>query len=311
MKKMLLCLITVSFLYSTVFAQNNLQKEQHFCSLKKLNSPNLSVQFDSDSPNSPLHKFDVLDYKIYVDIRSCFISPYPKNFNGNVTVKFRVDTALNSIQLNAVNTSIVVSSVSMAGVSFSHASNILTVNLDRTYNPGEIAEVKINYTHQNVTDNAFYASGGFVFTDCEPEGARKWFPCWDKPSDKATLDLTARVPGNAKLGSNGRLNDSTVTGDTIYYHWISSDPIATYLMVMSAKANYNLNITYWPRPSNPSILVPIRFYYNSGENITATKTRVYNMMTHMSEKFGEYPFEKNGFATLGSQFTWGGMKNAA
>ena len=309
MKKMILCLFAVSFLYSTVFAQNNLQKGEHFCSHKRLNSPNLSVQFDSDSPNSPMHKFDVLDYKIYVDIRSCFISPYPKNFDGNVTVKFRVDSALNSIQLNAVNTSIVVSSVSMSGVSFSHTSNILTVNLDRTYNPGEIAEVKINYSHQNVTDNAFYASSGFVFTDCEPEGARKWFPCWDKPSDKATLDLTARVPGNVRLGSNGRLNDSTVTGDTIYYHWISSDPIATYLMVMSAKVNYNLNITYWPRPSNPSILVPIRFYYNSGENITATKTRVYNMMTHMSEKFGEYPFEKNGFATLGSQFQWGGMEN--
>ncbi|MBK6877078.1 MAG: hypothetical protein IPG99_11690 [Ignavibacteria bacterium] len=126
----------LDFLCSTVFAQNNLQKEQHFCSLKKLNSPNLSVQFDSDSPNSPLHKFDVLDYKIYVDIRSCFISPYPKNFNGNVTVKFRVDTALNSIQLNAVNTSISLSApVSLAGVSFSHASNILTINLDRTYNP--------------------------------------------------------------------------------------------------------------------------------------------------------------------------------
>jgi aminopeptidase N len=52
----------------------------------------------------------------------------------------------------------------------------------------------------------------------EPEGARKWFPCWDKPSDKATVDITTKVPGNVKLGSNGRLNDSTVTGDTVYYH---------------------------------------------------------------------------------------------
>jgi hypothetical protein len=115
---------------------------------QKLNSPNLSVQFDSDSPNSPLHKFDVLDYKIYVDIRSCFISPYPKNFNGNVTVKFRVDSTLNSIQAQCCQHFNVVTSVSMSGVSFSHSSNILTVNLNRTYNPGEIAEVKINYSHQ-------------------------------------------------------------------------------------------------------------------------------------------------------------------
>ncbi|MBX7041279.1 MAG: hypothetical protein K1X85_00120 [Ignavibacteria bacterium] len=309
MKKLTLVLLQVAFLYSAVFAQNELPKGQHFCSLKKLNSPHLSEQFDSDSPNSPKHSFDVLDYKIYVDIRSCFISPYPKNFNGNVTVTFRVDSALSSIKLNAINSSMSISSVSLAGVSFTHSSNILTIDLNRTYNPGEIVQVKINYSHKNVSDKAFYASGGHVFTDCEPEGARKWFPCYDKPSDKATIDLTARVKGTVRLGSNGRLADSTFRGDTAYYHWISRDPIATYLVVISAKVNYGLNITYWPRPSNPSELVPIRFYYNSGENISSIKTKVYNMMTHFSNRYGEYPFEKNGFATMSSQFTWGGMEN--
>ena len=33
------------------------------------------------------------------------------------------------------------------------------------------------------------------------------------------------------------------------------------------------------------------------------------MMTHFSELFGEYPFEKNGYATLNSQFPWGGMED--
>lgn len=311
MKRQILILLLPVIMYSAAFAQNNQSKGEHFCAIKKLNGFNMNRMSytDSDSPTSPVHSFDVLDYKIYVDIRNCFISPYPKNFTGNVTVKFRVDSTLNSIKLNAVNTSITVSSVSMAGVSFTHSSNILTITLDRTYSPGEVAEVKINYTHQNVTDNAFYAGSGFVFTDCEPEGARKWFPCWDKPSDKATLDLTARVKGNARLGSNGRLADSTVNGDTAYYHWISRDPVATYLMVITAKTGYNINIIKWPRPSNPSDSVPIRFYFNSGENITSAKTMVYNMTTHFSNRFGEYPFEKNGFATLGSQFVWGGMEN--
>lgn len=113
-----------------------------------------------DSPNSPKHTFDVLDYKLNLDIRSCFISPYPKSFNGSVKVKFRVDTALSAINLNAINTSIVVNSVSLSGVSFTHTGNILTVTLNRTYNPGEVTEVMINYSHQNVTDNAFYVSNG-------------------------------------------------------------------------------------------------------------------------------------------------------
>lgn len=72
------------------------------------------VFINFDSPNTPVHNFDVLDYKIYVDIRSCFISPYPKSFNGNVTVRFRVDSALSSIILNAVNTSLTINSVSLS-----------------------------------------------------------------------------------------------------------------------------------------------------------------------------------------------------
>jgi aminopeptidase N len=158
-----------------------------------------------DSPNSPKHSFDVLNYEFYLDIRSCFISPYPKSFTGYVVIKFRVDTALNSINLNAVNTSLQINSVGMSGVSFTHSNNILNVVLDRTYSPNEIALVRIDYQHLNVSDQAIYTSNGMFFTDAPPEGARKWFPCWDRPSDKATIDMTVKVPANAMLGSNGRL----------------------------------------------------------------------------------------------------------
>lgn len=309
MKNILFLPVIFLIALSTALSQDSFKKGSYLCSRKKMNNPNITNLLNFDSPNTPVHKFDVLDYKIYVDIRSCFITPFPKNFTGKVTVKLRVDSTLNSIQLNAVNTSMTINSVGLSGSSFSHSSNVLTINLNRTYIPGEILEVLVNYTHNNVTDNAFYASNGMIFTDCEPEGARKWFPCYDKPSDKATLDLTAKVPGTARLGSNGRLNDSTVTGDTIYYHWISRDPVSTYLIVMSGKVNYKLDIVYWHKISNPSDSVPIRFYYNSGENPATMKTKIIPMMTHYSQKFGEHAFEKNGFATLNSSFTWGGMEN--
>ena len=188
----------------------------------------------------------------------------------------------------------------LSGISFTHAGNILTVNLNRQYNPGEVTEVQIFYSHNNVTDGAFYTGGGGVFTDAEPEGARKWFPCWDKPSDKATVDLTIKVPANVKIGSNGRLNDSLVTGDTIYYHWVSRDPVATYLTVMTGKVNYNLNIVYWHKLSNPADSIPIRFYFNSGENPVPMQNIIGNMMTYYSQRFGEHGFEKNGFTTAPS-----------
>ena len=64
-------------------------------------------------------------------------------------------------------------------------------------------DVLIYYHHLNVNDQAFYTGGGFVFTTNAPEGARRWFPSVDHPSDKATFELIAKMPSTVKFGSNG------------------------------------------------------------------------------------------------------------
>jgi len=282
------------------------KKGSEYCSQKKSSSIIDQIgEIDADIK----HSYDVLDYNLNLNIYNCFLSPYPKSFTANEIIKIKVDSTLNAINLNAINTSIGIDAVGLAGTSFTHSNNILTINLNRTYTIGEILDISIQYHHNNVNDNGFYASNGLVFTDCETQGARKWFPCWDKPSDKATVDITLKVPASVKLGSNGRLEDSTKIADTIYYHWVSRDPVATYLVVLSGKVNYNLDIINWQKISNPQEYVPIRFYYNSGENPVAMENKVLQMTTHFSQIFTEHPFEKNGFATLNGQFPWGGMEN--
>ncbi len=288
-------------------AQTNMRGSA-YCAQKKSNAPDLPSRPSGTDVIIP-HSFDVLKYTLDLDIYSCFLSPYPNSFKATNVINFRVDTALSSIKLHAVNSSLLIDSVRMAGISFSHASDILTIQLNRTYNPGEIVNVKVCYHHKNVSDQAFNVQGGMVFTDCEPEGARRWFPCWDKPSDKATLDLKVKVPLNARLGSNGHLADSTVSGDTLKYHWVSNQNISTYLMVMSGKINYKLNIVYWHKLSNPADSIPIRFYFNYGENPTYIQNIIGAMTTYYSETFCEHPFDKNGFATLNNLFAWGGMEN--
>ncbi len=301
----LLCIFTFN-----VFSQQNEITGAQMCSEKKMNS-HLILPWVWDSPNSPLHSYDVQNYQIFVDLRNCFLSPYPKSYSGNVIVKFVVDTALSSIQLNAVNSSLTITSVGMNGVSFTQVSNILTVTLNRTYNIGETAFVQIFFNHANVQDVAFYAANGSVFTDCEPLGTQYWLPCWDLPSDKATTDITIKGPAAARIGSNGKLNDSTVTGDTIYYHWISRDPVSTYLITINGKINFNDDVMYWHKLSNPADSIPIRFYYNSGDNPTPVKNVIIDMTNYYSTLFGDYPFEKIGMVSIPSSISpWcGGMEN--
>lgn len=278
------------------------------CSMRKSSLP-FTPALPGAAMSVPGHSFDVLKYTLDLDIYDCFLAPYPHSFTGTEIIQFRVDSALNLIKLNFVTSSMQVNSVGLAATSYSIANNILTLNLNQTYQPGDTVQVQIKYTHQDVEDNAFYVSNGMVFTDAEPEGARKWFPCWDKPSDKAKTDIRVKVPANVKIGSNGALADSLITADTIYYHWVSAHNVATYLVVLSGKVNYKLDIVYWENPNTPGVYTPIRFYYNAGEDPSGMEAIIGDMTTWFSEKFVDHPFEKNGFATLNNEFSWGGMEN--
>ncbi len=279
-----------------------------FCAWGKQNRPqvypkNLRIN------GSTKHTFDVLDYHLDLDIYHCYTLPYPKNFSARSVITLKAVTELSQIKLDAVNSSLAIQSVGMAGSGFQHADDTLVILLNRTYQPGDLVQVSIDYQHLNVSDNAFYTGNGFVFTDCEPQGARKWFPCYDQPYDKATLSLRAKVPANVKLGSNGRLADSVTFADTTWYHWISRDPIATYIMVISSRVNYNLEIVKWAKPAPAVDTLPIRFYSNPGENTSQAKALIVPLGNFFSSMFGEHPFEKDGFATLSPQFMWGGMEN--
>jgi aminopeptidase N len=255
------------------------------------------------------HSYDVLKYQLSVDLYHCYPNPFSTAFPATEMITFRVDSGLNVLRLNAVNTSIQVDSVGLAGISFHHTADTLTVFLDRTYTPGSVVNVRISYQHKNFIDQAVYSNGGFVFTDNPPEGARKWFPCWDRPSDKALLDLTAKVPLNVKLGSNGSLADSLINGDTITYHWVSRDPMSTYLMTMTSKTGFSLDVVYWHKLYHPSDSIPVRFYFQSWQVPDSIEAAIIPMTDYYSRLFGEYPFEKIGFATLNGSFPWGGMEN--
>jgi aminopeptidase N len=296
-------------LFSALVFGQGLQHKQgaEWCSYKKSHTVGRHTNVLKNI-NYPAHQFDVLNYKLSFDLYNCFYAPFPHDYTAKNIIRIRIDSTLSSIQLDADDSSLMITSVENSGFSFSHNNNILTINLDRVYHPGEILEIGIIFRHYNIEDGGFYARDGFVFTDAEPEGARLWFPCWDRPSDKATLDLTARVPGDVLLGSNGRLADSLKTGDTIYYHWISRDPIATYLMAMTSKRGYHLKIRNWKNHEDGS-LTPIRYYYNDGENSQLVQSIIDTVADYFQNLFGAHPFEKNGFATLNDEFTWGGMEN--
>jgi aminopeptidase N len=250
-------------------------------------------------------QFDIQHYSLNLNLYNNFLSSYPHSFAGyeEITIKARKD--LNSIKINASNKSIDIDKVSIDAERFAHSNDTLTIYLKRKVRSGEKFEVGINYTHKDVEDGAFFVKDGMLFTMNAPEGARNWFPCYDHPSDKATSSISVKTPKNVLLASNGILKDSTQIADTIFYKWQSDFPIATYLINITGKVDYNLDIAHWND-------IPIRFYWNSGENKSNLKKMVFTVpkiLDYYSTLFGKFPFKKEGLATLNNLFIFGGMEN--
>lgn len=269
----------------------------------------LSVSFTFSQ--SELEKdFDILKYNLELDFFNNYQQPYPHSFDGKLEIEFKALDEAAELKLNASSFSMMINSISGDDVSFQHKSDTLYVQFNKPIKKNSIRRITIKYHHKDVVDGAFFVKDGMLFTNNAPQGARKWFPCFDHPSDKALFELKAKTPADVLLGSNGLLTDSVKISDTIWYHWKTYYLIATYLVTISSKKNYKLSEIYWQDLKGKKI--PVRFYWNEGENQSALEHIISitpEMMTYFSNLLCNYPFEKNGYTTLNELFIFGGMEN--
>src|SRR5262249_37518576 len=133
----------------------------------------------------------------------------------------------------------------------------------------------------------------------EPTYARAWWPCIDRPDDKALVSMDLNVPSGLVAVSNGLLVATLPQGDgTVTYQWRSAYPISTYL-VSAAISNYSTwTETYHPVSGAPDMLVQNWVYPELLSKAQQDFSVTVPMLTFFSNLFGEYPFvaEKYGHA---------------
>lgn len=254
--------------------------------------------------------FDILKYTLELDLYNNYLPPYPHSFDGLLDIEFKALGDIKQIKLNASSFSMMIKDVSGNNLSFEHRSDTLFINFNEPIKRNSVEKFTIKYFHNDIVDGAFFVKDGMLFTNNAPQGARKWFPCFDHPSDKALFALKAKTPSDVLLGSNGLLVDSVKAADTVFYSWKTEYPLSTYLITISSKRNYKISEIFWTNLNGESI--PVRFYWNEGENQSALNHIISitpEMMKFFSELLCDYPFEKNGYATLNELFIFGGMEN--
>jgi aminopeptidase N len=84
-------------------------------------------------------------------------------------------------------------------------------------------------------DEAYPDKPTQVWSQCQDEDSRFWFPCYDYPNQKQTTDMLATVPADWYVLSNGRLLEDKLNRDgTRRFHWHQDRPHATYLVTLVA-----------------------------------------------------------------------------
>ena len=188
----------------------------------------------------------------------------------------------------------------------------LHIRLNRAYTHGERFGVKVRYSATPRTGLTFIEPTPGnpslpvqAWTQGETEYHHFWFPCHDFPNDRATTALSATVPADFFVLSNGVLDGVRENANgTRTYDWHMDKPYPAYLLTLVAGHFAELP-DHWRD-------VPVNYYVPLGRE--ADGHRMFDNTPRMielySQRFGvDYPFAKYG-QIIAEMFT-GAMENAS
>jgi aminopeptidase N len=119
----------------------------------------------------------------------------------------------------------------------------------------------------------------------QPHGAPSWFPCNDRPDDKATYRLEITAPNDYTVVANGRAGDKRRRGSTTTWEYVADAPMATYLATLQVGRYVPITdtagaveVTTWCPPARRESVI----------EAFADQT---TMVERFAELFGPYPFD--------------------
>jgi aminopeptidase N len=250
----------------------------------------------------PRQPVDVLHY----DVRIAFDEAFA--YEARVRLEVRLLSDVDEIHLDLVGPEVL--SVTSAGrpLPHRHSAGQLAIDL-KDVSAGTSVPVTVRYrgrpdevallAHPNAHGSPV------LFADNWPEGARRWLPTVDHPSDKATVDLTVTAEGRYGVVAPGRLTDSWRLPDgRRITRWSTSVAIPTYCMVLGL-AEFQVSplgeadgvpLTAWVFPPDADAVA--RVFGRSGL-----------MLEYYADLLGPYPYSK--LAQVQSTTRYAGMENAS
>ncbi len=174
---------------------------------------------------------------------------------------------------------------------YSARSGRLTVHLGRRLAAGDRAVVSVRYAGQPRPLRSRWGSVGWeelsdgVIVAGQPAGAPSWFPCNDRPDDKATYRIAVTTESAYHVVANGRLVDHRPAASRTTWVYEQAQPMATYLATVQIGRYESRPLGRSPVPqlvvSPPALRAPVARDFG----------RQSDMLDVYAQTFGPYPFD--------------------
>jgi aminopeptidase N len=195
---------------------------------------------------------------------------------------------------------------------FVHNGNFLDVTLPAPVDSGQSFTFKVFYNGSPVTSSNYFGwnkylgsgQGEMVWSLSEPYGARLWWPCKDRPDDKAEVEEWWTINYRWTATGNGVLAGSdSLPGAKTRFRWVATNPLPTYLVSIAASRYSWFSDTYTPIAGGS---MPIDYYVYPEDLADAqlSFSETPAMIEVYADLFGEYPFVDDKYGM--SAFPFGG-----
>ena len=122
-----------------------------------------------------------------------------------------------------------------------------------------------------------------VIVAAQPHGAPTWFPCNDRPDNKATYSVTLSAPSDYYVAMGGTLTERRRRGSVTEWTWEMAHPMATYLATVQIGRYEVRDLT-----NGVVVIAPPDL---SGAGYDASFGEQPAMMEFFESAFGDYPFD--------------------
>jgi aminopeptidase N len=231
------------------------------------------------------HSFTVEHYRLELDY-----SVESNQLGGRATLTAVAVDDLDRFELDLHH--LRVSKITIDGAAaakYSHHKNRLVVRPRSTIAAGQTFTIVVAYAGRPQPMPGLDGDAGWeeledgVIVASQPHGAPSWFPCNDRPSDKATYEIQVTTATGYVVVANGELESSRRRASSTTWKYVEDAPMATYLAVVHI-GRYDA--------VKGGTSVPIRTVFPVGMSAESVETfgRQDEMMALFVRLFGDYPF---------------------